>query len=85
MASYMDALDGKHTDGREQGVGMTSAQKAAKLREAIALMQEADALVQQALGDTDASLDLHHGIDELIDELAADVQDLEARAAGGVL
>ena len=22
MASYMDAVNGKHTDGREQGVGM---------------------------------------------------------------
>lgn len=64
---------------------MTDQDRAQLLRDAIEKMQEADALVQQALGDTDASLDLHCGIDELIDELAADVQDLQARAAGGVL
>ena len=26
MASYMDAVEGKHTDGREQGIGMNDEQ-----------------------------------------------------------
>jgi hypothetical protein len=63
---------------------LTDAQKAAKLREAIALLQDADALVQTALGDTDACYDTHCGIEEIIDELQADVMDLDARAEGTV-
>jgi hypothetical protein len=64
---------------------LTDKQRADKLREAIALMQDADALVQEALGDTDVCYDTHCGIEELIDELTADVQDLDARAEGHVL
>jgi hypothetical protein len=64
---------------------LTDAQKALKLREAIALLQDVDALVQTALGDTDSCYDTHCGIEELIDELTADVQDLDARAEGTVL
>jgi hypothetical protein len=64
---------------------LTETQKAAKLREAIALLMDADALVQEALGDTDVCYDTHCGIEELIDELTADVMDLDARAEGLVL
>jgi hypothetical protein len=49
------------------------------------LLMDADALVQRALGDTDACYEHHNCIEELVDELRADVQDLEARAEGGVL
>ena len=64
---------------------LTDKQKADKLREAIALLMDVDALVQTALGATDACYDTHCQIEELIDELTADVQDLEARAEGLVL
>ncbi len=61
---------------------LTAKQKADKLREAIALLMDVDALVQTALGDTDVCYDTHCGIEELIDELRADVMDLDARAEG---
>jgi hypothetical protein len=61
---------------------LTATQKADKLREAVALLQDVDALVQAALGDTDVCYDTHCQIEELIDELTADVMDLDARAEG---
>jgi hypothetical protein len=61
---------------------LTAKQKADKLREAVALLQDVDALVQTALGDTDVCYDTHCQIEELIDELTADVMDLDARAEG---
>jgi hypothetical protein len=64
---------------------LTDAQKADKLREAIALLMDADNLVQAALGDSDACYDIHCGLEELMDELLADVLDLDARAEGTVL
>jgi hypothetical protein len=64
---------------------LTNKQKADKLREAIALLMDVDALQQTALGDTDVCYENHNCIEELIDELTADVQDFEARAEGGVL
>ena len=38
-------------------------------------MQEADALVQQALGATDSCYDTHCGIEDLITDLQADIED----------
>jgi hypothetical protein len=64
---------------------LTAKQQADKLREAIALLMDADNLVQAALGDTDVCYDTHCQIEELIDELTADVMDLDARAEGLVL
>lgn len=64
---------------------LTDKQKADKLREAIALLMDADALQQAALGDSDVCYENHNSIEELIEDLKADVQDLEARAEGGVL
>ena len=64
---------------------LTEKDKADKLREAIALLMDVDCLVQAALGATDSCYDTHCQIEELIDELTADVMDLEARAEGTVL
>ena len=64
---------------------LTAKQKADKLREAIALLMDVDALVQTALGDTDVCYDTHCQIEELIDELQADVIDLDARSEGAML
>jgi hypothetical protein len=57
---------------------LTAKEKADKLREAIALLMDVDALVQTALGDTDVCYDTHCQIEELIDELTVDVQEFEA-------
>ena len=57
---------------------LTNKEKADKLREAIALLMDVDALQQAALGDSDVCYDNHCAIEELIDELTTDVQDLEA-------
>jgi hypothetical protein len=64
---------------------LTDKQKAAKLREAMELLQDADALVQEALGATDACYDLHCGIEDIVDELRDDIIDLERRAEGEIL
>jgi hypothetical protein len=53
---------------------LTNKQKADKLREAIALLMDADALQQAALGESDVCYENHNCIQDLIDDLTADVQ-----------
>jgi hypothetical protein len=48
---------------------MSNISKANKLREAIAKLHEADALMQEALGNTAQCFDMHCGIENIIDEL----------------
>ena len=62
---------------------LTTQQQVEKLQEAIALLMDVDALVQAALGDTDSCYDTHCQIEELIDDLIADVADLHHRAEIG--
>ena len=57
---------------------LTAQEKALKLREAIALLQDVDCLVQAALGDSDVCYDMHCGIEEMIEDLTADVIEFEA-------
>ncbi len=56
---------------------LTTAQKINKLREAIALLQDADNLQQAALGDSDVAYDTHNAIQFIIDDLAEDIEDLQ--------
>ena len=56
---------------------MTDAQKAARLRMAINALQEADAWMQQALGESDVCYETHNRIQDLVDDLTADVIELE--------
>ncbi len=56
---------------------LTAKDKATLLRDAIELLQEVDALVQKALGDTDVCYDTHCQIEELIEELVVDVQEFD--------
>jgi hypothetical protein len=56
---------------------MTEAQKAAKLREAMELLQDADALIQEALGDTDVCYETHNRIEDIVEDLRCDVMELE--------
>lgn len=52
---------------------LTNKDKALKLREAIALLMDVDALQQTALGDSDVCYDNHNRIQDLIDDFTADV------------
>ncbi len=54
---------------------MLTAKQKQLLEDAIAKLHEADALVQQALGATDACYDTHCGIEDIIADLEADVVD----------
>jgi hypothetical protein len=48
---------------------LTTQEKIERLYMAIALLQDADAGVQAALGDTDECYDLHCGFEALIDDI----------------
>ncbi len=61
---------------------LTTKQKQDKLREAIALLMDADNLQQAALGDSDVCYETHNAIQNIIDDLADDIEDLEVRDAG---
>ena len=56
---------------------VTNKQKADKLREAIALLEDADACMQSALGDSDVCYETHNSIQNIIDDLTYDVMELE--------
>jgi hypothetical protein len=57
---------------------MTDAQKAAKLREAMELLQDAKQIVNQTLGGTDAGEDTLSLIGNAIEDLMYDVMELES-------
>lgn len=56
---------------------LTNKEKADKLREAIALLMDADCLQQAALGDCDVCYDTHNRIEDIIEDLRVDVEELE--------
>jgi hypothetical protein len=56
---------------------LTAKQKADKLREAIALLQDADACMQAALGDSDVCYETHCAIQNIVDDLEVDVQEFD--------
>ena len=61
---------------------MTDAQKAARLRMAIDALYDADALIQEALGDSDVRYETHNRIQDLVDDLTADVIEFEGKLNG---
>ena len=60
---------------------MVKVNKAELLRRAIEQLEEADALVQEALGECDVCMDTCMRIQDLIFDLEADVAELEAGVA----
>jgi hypothetical protein len=54
---------------------MLTAKQKQLLEQAIQSLQNADALVQEALGATDSCYDTHCGIEDLISDLEADIAD----------
>ena len=56
---------------------LTDKDKAQLLRDAMELLEEADALVQRALGACDVCEETHNRIQDIIDDLSYDVMELE--------
>jgi hypothetical protein len=56
---------------------LTNKEKFERLEMAIALMQDANASMQAALGDTEECFDLHCGIESMIDDLQEVLERLE--------
>jgi hypothetical protein len=59
---------------------LTAQEKIERLYMAIALIQDADAGVQTALGDTEECYSLHCGFEALIDDVRDTIEELEANA-----
>jgi hypothetical protein len=59
---------------------LTAQDKLERLYMAIALIQDADAGIQAALGDTEECYDLHCGCESLIDDIRDTLDTLEAKA-----
>ena len=59
---------------------LTTQEKIERLEMAIALLHDADAMMQTALGDTNECFDLHCGFEALIDDIRDTLATLEAEA-----
>lgn len=58
---------------------MTDAQKGARLRMAMDHLEQAEAWVKQALGETDAGRDTLRSIGDAIEDLMYDIVELDAQ------
>lgn len=56
---------------------MTDAQKAARLRQAMDFLEDAEEIVQSVLGDSDAGQDTRKAIEAAITDLMYDIIELE--------
>jgi len=56
---------------------LTNKQKADKLRQAIDLLEQADALQQEAIGASDVCFETHNRIWDVIEDLVVDAMELE--------
>ena len=59
---------------------LTAKEKQERLAMAIALLHDADAMMQAALGDTEECFDLHCGFEALIDDVRDTIDAMEANA-----
>ena len=57
---------------------LTAKEKMERLEMAIALLHDADAMMQAALGDTEACYDIHCAIESVIDDVRDAIDTLEA-------
>ena len=57
---------------------LTNAQKAARLEMAVAMLHDVDAMQQAAIGASDVCYDNHCRIQDLIEDLEADIEELKA-------
>ena len=56
---------------------LTSAQKSKLLNKAVDLLEEADALIQQALGATDVCYETSTQVQNVIDDLICDIAEFD--------
>lgn len=56
---------------------LTNAQKSKLLNEAVDLLEQADVLVQQALGATDSCYITHTAIQDVVDDLICDIAEFD--------
>ena len=61
---------------------LTAKQKAEMLSRVVDLLNEADALQQQALGDSDVCWDNHEAIQDIADDIVLDMIEFEGQALG---
>ena len=57
---------------------LTAKQKSDLLNQVVGLLEQADVLQQQALGDSDVCFDNHTRIQDLIDDVVADIVELDS-------
>jgi hypothetical protein len=53
---------------------LTNTEKAARLEMCVAMLQDVDAMQQAALGDSDVCYDNHNRIQDMIEDLEADIE-----------
>ncbi len=70
MASYMDAVEGKHTDGREQGIKLTDNETLARMGMALEQINSAIDSLSEIDGMESISEELNMQAIRLEDEMA---------------
>ena len=60
---------------------MTPQRKSELLNKAVELLEQADALVQEALGDSDVCYETHNQIQNVVDDLVTDIVEFDNLAA----
>lgn len=60
---------------------MTPQRKSELLNQAVELLEQADALIQQALGDSDVCYETHTQIQNVVDDLTSDIAEFDHEAA----
>jgi hypothetical protein len=59
---------------------LTAKNKSKLLNDAVDLLEQVDMLVQKALGDSDVCYDLHNRLEELKEDLIADIVEFDNNA-----
>jgi hypothetical protein len=60
---------------------LSNAEKSALLNKAVDMLNEADALVQQALGDSDVTWETHIAIQSIADDIVSDIIEFDMYAS----
>lgn len=57
---------------------LTAKQKSKLLNDAVDLLEQADALIQRALGDTDVCYETHNRIADIVDDVICDIVEFDS-------
>jgi hypothetical protein len=58
---------------------LTNKEKSALLNKAVDMINEADALVQQALGDSDVTWETHIALQNIADDIVSDIIEFDSK------